>query len=590
MTQRRSTVLGVERSLTGKRWVARAEDSAIDRVAQESGLDRIRAALLAGRNVPGRDAAQYLNPSLRTHLPDPSSLKDMDRAAARILDAIEAGERITLFSDYDVDGGTSAAQMIRWGRGLGYAFGLHVPDRIRDGYGPSRQAFETLLSDGVDLVVTLDCGAAAHEALEGAAEIGLPVVVVDHHLMDGLPPADAIVNPNRPDDESGLGYLAAAGVTFMLLVALNREAKRRGLNPTLDLREVLGLTGLGTVCDVVPMRGLNRAFVRQGMRVMSQQRNTGLNALAAISRAEPPYTSYHAGYVLGPRINAGGRIGRSEMGAELLSTDDIALAQSHAVELDRLNTERRALQDDMVRAAVEQAERQANRAVIVSHMQGWHPGVIGIVAGRLKDRFEKPAIVIGIQDDGIGKGSGRSIKGVDLGSAFAKAKRQGLLASGGGHAMAGGLTIDPDLVGAFSDWIEDELQGQVADARQQAERGVDAVLSAGAVHMPLVEAIDSVGPYGPDNPTPAFALNDVRIAFAKPLRGGHVRFSAESRGGERLGGILFRGDETPLGEALLNAGERRMHLLGQVRRNRYQGRETADFHLSDAAWADAAAN
>jgi single-stranded-DNA-specific exonuclease len=581
----RPTILGVEQSITNKHWVARADGAQIDDLVQGAGLDHLRAALLAGRRVTPEAAQTYLTPSLRTDMPDPSVLMDMDKAAARILDAIEADEKIVIFSDYDVDGGTSAAQLIRWGRGIGYDFGLHVPDRIRDGYGPSCKAFETLKVDGTDLVVTLDCGAAAHEALEGAADIDLPVVVVDHHLMDGLPPAEAIVNPNRPDDESGLGYLAAAGVTFLLLVALNRAAKARGLNPALDLRELLALTALGTVCDVVPMVGLNRAFVRQGMKVMSQQRIAGLNALAAVSRAEPPFTRYHAGFVLGPRINAGGRIGRSEMGAELLATDDLCLAHAHAVELDRLNMERRTMQDDMLRAAIEQAERQSNRAVIVASMEGWHPGVIGIVAGRLKDRFETPSIVIGVQDDGIAKGSGRSIKGVDLGTAFAVAKKEGLLISGGGHEMAGGLTIEASRIHEFSDWLEERLSKAVSALKGRAERGVDSIVSSAAITTDLLDVIDSVGPYGPDNAVPVFALNDVRLSYVKPLKGGHVRFTAESRGGGRANGILFRGDETALGQSLLDAGDQRLHLLGQVRRNRYQGRESADFHLIDAAWA-----
>ncbi len=584
MSLSRPTVLGVEQSLTNKRWVARAADEDVSALMQGAGLDRTMAALLAGRGIKPADAVPYLSPSLKTEMPNPSVLSDMDKAAARILDAIQASQTITIFSDYDVDGGTSAAQMIRWGRGIGYNFGLHVPDRLRDGYGPSRKAFEVLKAGGTDLVVTLDCGAAAHDALHGAAEIDLPVVVIDHHLMDGLPPADAIVNPNRPDDESGLGYLAAAGVTFLLLVALNREAKLRGMSPTLDLRELLGLTALGTVCDVVPMVGLNRAFVRQGMKVMSQQRMAGLNALAAVSRAEPPFTRYHAGFVLGPRINAGGRIGRSEMGAELLATDDLSLAHAHSVELDRLNTDRRIMQDDMLRAAKDQAERQANRAIIVAAMEGWHPGVIGIVAGRLKDQFEKPALVIGLQEDGTGKGSGRSIRGVDLGSALAEARGDGLLLSGGGHAMAGGLTMEASRLDEFTDWIEARLSDAVSEAKGKAERGVDSVLSASAVSTDLLDVIDQAGPYGPENPVPVFAMSDVRLSYVKPLSGGHVRFTAESRGGGRANGILFRGDETPLGEALINAGERRLHLLGQVRRNRYQGRESADFHLLDAAW------
>lgn len=581
----RPALLGVERSLLGRKWIARAADKDVTAVQQASGLDRVRSALLAGRGVSGEDAARYLNPSLKTDLPDPFVITDMDKASRLILDGIEAGHKITLFSDYDVDGGTSAAQMIRWGRGLNYEFGLHVPDRIRDGYGPSRHAFEKLKADGVDLVVTLDCGAAAHAALDSAAALNLPIIVVDHHLMDGLPHAEAIVNPNRPDDNSGLGHLAAAGVTFMLVVALNRAAKQRGMTPTLDIRELLGLAGLGTVCDVVPMIGLNRTLVRQGMKVMDRQRIAGLNALAAVAKATPPFTTYHSGFVLGPRINAGGRIGRSEMGAELLSTDNPAIATAHAYELDRLNRERRAMQDDMLRAATEQAERQDNRAIIIASMQGWHPGVIGIVAGRLKDRFERPAIVIGIDEDGVGKGSGRSIPGVDLGSAFNKAKKAGLLVSGGGHAMAGGLTVDNARVEELTDWLESELSADVAASRAAPVSKVDLSLAPSAVDLPLLDIIDSVGPYGPQNPSPIFAISDVRIAFAKALSGGHVRFSVEGRGGDRLSGILFRGDETDLGQALLDADEKRVHLLGQIKRNHYQGRESADFHLRDLAWA-----
>ncbi|MGB3455177.1 MAG: single-stranded-DNA-specific exonuclease RecJ [Litorimonas sp.] len=579
-------LLGVERSLLGRRWIARAQDKEIDAVQRASGLDRVRSTLLAGRGVPGEAAEAYLDPTLRRDMPDPSILTDMDRAVSLVLEAIEARQSVTLFSDYDVDGGTSAAQLIRWGKGLDYEFGLHVPDRIRDGYGPSREAFEKLKREGVDLVVTLDCGAAAHDALHGAADLDLPVVVIDHHLMDGLPPAAAVVNPNRADDESGLGHLAAAGVVFLFVVALNREAKRRGMAPALDIRELLGLAGLGTVCDVVPMIGLNRTLVRQGLKVMDRQRIAGLNALAGVAKAAPPFTTYHSGFVIGPRINAGGRIGRSEMGAELLSTDDVSLATSHAYELDRLNRERRAMQDDMLRAATEQADRQDNRAVIVASMEGWHPGVIGIVAGRLKDRYERPAIVIGVDEDGTAKGSGRSIRGVDLGTAFGKARASGLLRSGGGHAMAGGLTLDATRLETFTDWIEAELAEDVAAARAAPESKVDLVLSASAVDLSLIDMIDAVGPYGPMNPKPTVAVSDVAIAFAKRLGGGHVRFTAEDRGGSRLSGILFRGDETDLGAALLEAGTRRAHLLGQVRRNVYQGRESADFHLSDLAWVD----
>jgi single-stranded-DNA-specific exonuclease len=576
-------VLGVQSSFLGRKWVARANAEDIEAVRQSSGLDIVRATLLAGRGIKGEQADAYLRPTLKNDLPDPSSLTDMDRAASLILDGIEAGKRITLFADYDVDGGTSAAQLIRWGRGLHYDFDLHVPDRIRDGYGPSRKAFERLKQSGTDLVVTLDCGAAAHDALRGAAEIDLPVIVIDHHLMDGLPPALAIVNPNRPDDESGLGHLAAAGVTFMLVVALNREAKARGLRPALDIRELLGLTSLGTVCDVVPMTGLNRTLVRQGLSVMNAQRLAGLNALSAVANAKPPFSPYHAGFVLGPRINAGGRIGRSEMGAELLATDDVSQATAHAHELDRLNRERRDIQDEMLRAATAQAEEQAHRAVIIVSMRGWHPGVIGIVAGRLKDRFHRPSIVIGIDEDGVGKGSGRSIPGVNLGDAFTQATKSGLIDAGGGHAMAGGLTIQADRIEAFSDWIEDALTDAVSAARENPTAKVDLTMMPGALSLSLLDIIDSVGPYGPRNPKPVFVLSDVTIRYASRLKGGHVRFSASGRDANSVSGILFRADETPLGEGLMNAGDRSVHLLGQVRRNDYQGRQSVDFHLSDMA-------
>lgn len=581
------TILGVENSTLGRRWVLRANDSAIDELVQRvPRLSRFEAALLAGRGVPADETAHYLNPTLRTEMPDPSVLTDMDKAVGEILDAMNDGKRIVVFSDYDVDGGTSAAQMIRWGRGLDFEFGLHVPDRIRDGYGPSKKAFEMLKGQGADLVITLDCGAAAHDALEGAAEIGLPVIVVDHHLMDGIPPALALINPNRPDDQSDLGYLAAAGVTFLLIVALQREAKRRGMNPSLDLLELLGLTALGTVCDVVPMRGLNRAYVKQGLKVMDRQRIAGLRALSEVASAAPPFTSYHAGFVLGPRINAGGRIGRSELGAQLLSEDSFENSMPYAQELEQLNIDRRQMQDQILREALQMAETQDNRAVIVCASRNWHPGIIGIVAGRLKDQFERPAIIIGIEDGGTAKGSGRSIRGVDLGTALTKARQEGLLSSGGGHAMAGGLSLSEADIPAFTDWINDTLGRAVAAARKMPTTDVDALLAPSAISLETLDQIDAIGPYGPQNPAPTIVIPDCRVAFAKRLKGGHIRFNLEGRGGDRVSGILFRGDETPLGERLMQAGETRLHCLGQLRRNRYQGRESVDFHLKDIADID----
>ena len=402
--------LGVSRSIRGRKWTYRYDPEILESYSMETGLPLLQAALLSGRDVKPGDVEVFLSPTLKNSLPNPSDLTDANKAAGLILDYIADGKRITLFSDYDVDGGTSAAQLIRWGRAIGYEFGLYVPDRVKEGYGPSVEAFDQLKSESVDLVITLDCGAAAHQALEHAHDINMPVIVIDHHLMDHAPPpALALVNPNRSDDTSGQGHLAAAGVTFMLLVALHREARKRGMSPQIDLKSLLGLTALGTICDVVPLRGVNRAIVRQGLKVLSANQNIGIRALADVASADPPFTTYHAGFVLGPRINAGGRIGRSDMGAELLSTENAQTAYAHAAELDRVNQERRMMQDRIIAEALEAAQLLAEAPVIIVAMADWHPGIIGIVAGRLKDRFRKPSIVIGIDMDAtpsVAKGSG----------------------------------------------------------------------------------------------------------------------------------------------------------------------------------------
>ncbi len=579
--------LNVTSSLRSRQWTYRHDPSTLEAFASATDLPLMQAALLHGRDVTAEETEVFLSPTLLNSLPDPSSLQDADKAAGLILDHIADAKRITLFSDYDVDGGTSAAQLIRWGRGLNYTFGLYVPDRVKEGYGPSKAAFDQLKSEGVDLVLTLDCGAAAQEALEHADKIGMAVIVVDHHLMGKAPPpALALVNPNRQDDKSGQGHMAAAGVTFMLLVALQREARKRGLDNDVDLKSLLGLTALGTICDVVPLRGVNRAIVRQGLKVLSLNKNIGVQALADVASAEPPYTTYHAGFVLGPRINAGGRIGQAEMGARLLSTEDSQEAYAHAAELDRVNAQRRQMQDRILSEALEAAQSQASQPVIVVAMEGWHPGIIGIVAGRLKDRFRKPAIVIGVDRESVpavAKGSGRSISGVDLGSAIAAAKEAGLLISGGGHAMAGGLTADPDQVEPFRAFISERLSADVEEALKNDSTKVDYVLSGSAVNDELMRVIDAVGPYGAGNPQPVFAFSDVTVTFAKRTKGDHVRFSVTDAGGVTLSGICFRAGESGLDEALLTAGTQRFHALGQLKPNVWQGRTRIDFHLSDLA-------
>ena len=583
-----SDFLDVSRSIRGLRWQSRCDsDQAVDTLVRAKTLDRLTAQLIAGRGIDAELSDEFLSPTLRGSMPNPSEMQDVDKAAGFILDAVQAKQKITVFADYDVDGGTSAAQLIRWGRALGAEIGLYVPDRVKEGYGPTIEAFEQLKTEGNDLVITVDCGAAAHGALKAAAGLSLPIIVIDHHLMHGeLPPCLALVNPNREDDTSGLGHLAAAGVTFMMLVALNREARRRGLTGLLDLKELLGLAALGTVCDVVPLTGLNRAIVAQGLKVLSAGDNIGVNALADVAGSAPPYTTYHCGFILGPRINAGGRIGKAEMGAEMLSTENAQIAYGHAAELDRVNTARKALQAQMVNEALEKAHKLSEgNAVIVVDMEGWHPGVIGIVAGRLKDRFDKPAIVIGINEEGIGKGSGRSLKGVNLGDAITQAKEAGLLISGGGHAMAGGLTVEADKIAQLTVFLNNHLAEDIAEARKNLSLKIDALIAAGAATQGLIDKINQVGPYGAGNPQPLFAFSDMRIAYAERVKGGHVRCAFEDASGGRISGICFRADETGLDSVLLEPNAPRVHVVGRLKADSWKGRSRIDLQLVDLAIA-----
>lgn len=583
-----TTFLDVDKSCRGLRWQARCqdEDSVIE-LEQVKSLDNLTARLLAGRGITAEHTDEFLNPSLRGSMPDPSTLQDMDKAAVLIMNAVQAKQKITVFADYDVDGGSSAAQLIKWGRAFDVEIGLYVPDRVKEGYGPSIEAFKQLKSEGNELVITVDCGAAAQSALEAAKDLDLPIVVIDHHLMHGdLPPCAALVNPNRDDDTSGLGHLAAAGVTFMVLVALNREARKRGVAQVPNLLDLLGLTALGTLCDVVSLTGLNRALVSQGLKVLSQGGNVGVGALADVAGTNAPYTTYHCGFILGPRINAGGRIGKAEMGAELLSTENAQLAYAHAAELDRVNAARKILQDQMVNEALEEAFKLPEEdSIVIVNMEGWHPGVIGIVAGRLKDRFDKPAIVIGVNEQGIGKGSGRSMSGVNLGAAITKAKEAGLLISGGGHAMAGGLTINADRIDDLSKFLNEHLREEVAEARNNLSLKIDALIAPGAANQALIDRIADVGPYGAGNPQPLFAFSDLRIAYAERVRGGHVRCAFEDGIGGRISGICFRADETGLDEILLDPNAPRVHVAGRLKADNWQGRSRIDLQLVDLAVA-----
>lgn len=576
----------------GRRWVMRACDDALaGAVSRTLKAPDALGRLLASRGVTPETAERFLYPALKHGFPDPSSFADMDQAARLAWDAVEAGRGVAVFADYDVDGATSAAQLIRWFRAIGVEIDLYVPDRTKEGYGPNAGAFAALKARGAELVFTVDCGAAAHAALEAAADIDIDVVVLDHHLMQGAPPrAAALVNPNRADCASGQGMLAAAGVTFVFLAAMNREGRKRGAfgdaRPEPDLFGLLDLAALGTLCDMVPLTGINRAIVGQGLKLMALRRNPGVAALADAAGYDRALDAYAAGFVLGPRINAGGRIGRSDLGARLLSTEDAAEAAGIAAELDALNARRREVEAEIADAAAIQAERlieQGDPPILVVGAEDWHPGVVGIVASRLVERFARPSIVIGWgKGDDHARGSGRSVPGVNLGAVIGRGAREGLLASGGGHAAAAGLTVEVSRIAAFRDWIAAAIRDS-DEAAEAPSLEIDALVGVGALTPDLVELWEQAGPFGPGNPEPLVAVPDARIAYAEALRGGHVKVSLEDAAGRRASAIAFRSAETPLGQALLARGGGRAHLVGRLKRNEWQGRVRADLHIVDIA-------
>ncbi len=496
---------------------------------------------------------------------------------------------MALFADYDVDGASSAALLVRWFRAMGMELPIYIPDRVTEGYGPSPAAFKHLKDQGVELVVTLDCGAAAHDALNAAAAMGLEVVVIDHHLMRGdAPPAAALVNPNRPGCNSGQGVLAAAGVTFVLLAALNREARARGLvspGSEPDIRHWLDLAAMGAVCDVTQLVGFNRAVASQGLKVMSAWGNPGLAALMQVAKSQGPATAFHAGFILGPRINAGGRIGRSDLGARLLSSDDPEEVAALAEELDALNASRKEVERQVVDEAVRKIEATGapDGPVIVVADEGWHPGVVGIAAGRLRERYRRPAIVIGVDAPaGIGKGSGRSQPGVNLGRAVQAAFDEGLLLAGGGHAMAAGLTIRADRIDELRAFLAERLGEDCAVAQAQDVIEIDAIAAPGAADRALYEDFQRMAPFGPGNPEPVFALSDALVEHPMPMRGGHVRCTLSDGAGGRLRAVAWRAEETELGRRLLG-GQGALHLAGRLKADDYQGRRGVQFEIDDAA-------
>ncbi len=603
MNERGETCLGVERSHGGRRWVIRAGDNRESdqrtglAIAQRLGVPEIVGRLLAARGVDAESAASFLNPALRDHLPDPSRFKDMDRAVERLVRAVGNGEGIAVFGDYDVDGATSAALLHRFFAAIGVAVTLYVPDRLTEGYGPNAPALRRLRDAGIAVVVTVDCGITAFEALAEAEGVGLDVIVIDHHVAEPrLPPAHAVVDPNRLDEaddvRAGYGTLAAVGLAFLLVVGVNRSLRRAGRyesSPEPDLLQWLDLVALGTICDVVPLRGLNRAFAAQGLKVMAARANIGLAALADRARIAERPTGWHAGFVLGPRVNAGGRIGAADLGARLLSTEDPAEAAAIADRLEALNAERRAIERVVLDAAQVKAEAASHPAFIFVSGEDWHPGVIGVVASRLKERFGRPACVVALVQDKamgmIGKGSGRSVAGVDFGSAVIAARQAGLLINGGGHPMAAGLTVAADRIEDLRDFLTERLAGQMGVGSRERIFELDGVLALAAVTPDLARVVADLGPFGSGNAEPRFAITGVRVVRATQAGAEHVRCILAGAGGGRLKAIAFRAFESDVGRALMRSSGAVMHLAGCLRLDRWQGREEVQLVIEDAAAA-----
>ena len=574
-------------SFTGRRWILRgADDAAVRELSCRAGISDTIARLLVARGIAGDEIADLLEPTLKRLLPEPLTLKDMERAVARARSAIERGEAIAVFGDYDVDGSSSAALLHDFFAAIGRRPRIYIPDRLTEGYGPSARALLQLQKEGAALVVTVDCGAAATSALEAARDAALDVIVLDHHTVDTAPPAYAHVNANQPGDASKLGHLCAAGVAFLFVVALNRSLresgwyeKQRVSEP--DLRALLDLVGLATICDVVPLIGVNRAFVRAGLARIGNGGRPGLVALAAVAGQTAPFTPHHLGFVFGPRINAGGRVGTCSLGAELLSAESLAAAEPLARLLDVHNRERQAIEGVILEEAMEMASRMGQAPYLFVAGEGWHPGVVGIVAGRLKERFRKPAFVAGLEG-GMGRGSARSVLGTDVGAAIRAAREAGVLEAGGGHAMAAGFSLTESQIEPLRAFLGRWF------AEHAAETGVpdlalDVAVSATGATAALISELDRLGPFGAGNPEPVCAALDVTLAYADVVGNNHVRLKLVGADGARLDAIAFRQADADLGRALLKARGHRLHVAGHLRSDNWNGRSRVQLFVEDAA-------
>ena len=561
-------------------------------LAQHFNLPLIIASLLTQRGITLEHAAFFLEPKLKDSLPDPSSLQDLDKAVSRLIHAIENKEKIAIFGDYDVDGATSSALLSRYFSALGVPVTIYIPDRILEGYGPNTQALLKLAQDNVRVVITVDCGTTAFEPLEAARAAGLDTIIIDHHIPESKhPPVVALVNPNRLDESGEWGYLAAVGVCFLFLVGLNRGLRQRGFfkgspygvsEP--DLTTLLDLVALGTVCDVVPLKGLNRAFVARGLDVMRHRRNLGLKTLMDVAGVRECPEPYHLGFTLGPRINAGGRIGTSRLGVDLLTTEDPVEATRLAQTLDQFNRERQRVEQTVLEEAIEQVHtHQKDTPILVVSSVGWHPGVIGIVASRLKEQFNRPALVVSFEEENtIGKGSGRSVVGLDLGSYIQGAKQKGLLVNGGGHMMAAGFSVAWNQLGAFHQFLQDRfIQSRLQISN---ELSIDAFLTLKGASLDFVKILKKLSPYGQGNPSPRFLFEHVQILKSQIVGKNHVRCLLTDKSGGRLFGTAFQSAESPLGEALLTSGQRSVHLVGTLKSDSWMGEERVQLTIEDLSF------
>jgi len=589
--------LGVRSSFAARAWRMRESRSDTARELELAGLSAALAQVLASRGVTREEAPRFLDPRLRTHLPDPHRFANMDRAAARFVDAVNRGETIAVLADYDVDGACAAALLLGYLRQLGREPLLYVPDRLTEGYGPSAGAMESLRQKGARVVVTVDCGAASHHALAAARDCGLDVIVLDHHAVEENPPAFAHVNPNGPDDCSGITYTCAAGLTFLFLVAVQRMLREQGWFASLggdeiDLMRELDIVALATIADMVPLSGVNRAFVRQGLRKLDALERPGLAALARLASATAPFSSHHLGFIFGPRINAGGRVGRCDLGARLLACTTAAEADAIALELDRHNRERQAIEAHILEAAdaMATALAQDDKPFLLLGGDGWHAGVVGIIAGRLKERHARPALVVGFDgsdEHAIGRGSARSVAGVDLGAIIRAARAEGILETGGGHAMAAGFSLKRNRLGVFGEFLAAHIGPQRAVISKASDLVIDALVSASGANHGLLDDLDRAGPYGAGHPEPTFVLSDMLVVYAGAVGTNHVRLRLVGRDGQGLGAIAFRAGGTPLGEALLRARSSRIHVAGKLKRDEYEGQSRVQLHVEDAAPSEA---